>query len=1690
MRKNFPKLLLSVFFLFVLGKAAISQVVISQVYGGGGNTGATYRNDFIEIFNRGNTTQSLAGWSVQYSSAGGTSWTVTNLTGSIAPGQYYLIQEAAGTGGTTNLPVPDAAGTIAMGASAGKVALVNSTAALTGSGCPFFSSVIDFVAFGTGTNCAEGTAAPAPSATVSILRVSNGCTDDNNNSTDFSTGTVNPRNTSSPLNICGTTATTVSVAAGANAAEPATNGTFIINLSSPAPAGGVTVTYTLGGTATVNTDYTDSQGGSIIITEGNTSATIILPVIDDNLSEAVETISIALTTATSPFTIAAAAASINLTSDDISPVPLVNSYTQDFNTLVNTGTGSLFTLPQGWAFSESGTSGNTTYTAGSGSGNSGDTYSFGTGTNTDRAFGGLQSGGVIPTIGAAITNNSGTLITALKITFTGEQWRLGATARQDKLDFQYSTDAANLTGGTWNDVDQLDFIAPVHAGTLGALDGNISPNRTLITYSIAGLSIPAGATFFLRWTDLNASGADDGLGIDDFTIEANPTDPFPPVITALSPANGNNNAAANFTAAITFDETVIKGSGNITLKKTADNSIVQVFDVNSPAISVAATKVSFAVSGLDANTGYYFEMDNDAFRDQSGNSFTGITGNSTWTFTTNNNFFLSDFQTCSPSLSDGFSQFSETGAAVWGCTAFGHDPADATGIASLANGVQMNGFTGGTNVPNVDWLISPSLNLTNTTYPLLSFWSRTAFNGLPLQLKVSTDYTGGDPSAATWTDVNGKFPAQTTNKWTLSSNINLSAYKQPNVHFAFVYTSSDDDGARWTVDDIAVENSPVPPPPDITIGTADIQFPYAAGGTTTDKTFTFIGNDLTDEVTVSSTGAFLLSKDGVNFTTSILFLQSEANNVTENVYVRFAPSVNDQNYTGLVTVTTGSLNGTVNLKGTSIDPETTLEVVNWNMEWFGSTSLGPTNNDLQEQNAETVLKNANVDIYGLVEVVDESRLARIVSHMPGYSYVICNYGSHTNPFESGAGSINEAQKEAFVYKTALFSNISTKALVTDGVNTAADLSNPAYNYFSSGRYPFMLTADITLNGITRKTSFVLLHAKANTSPTVTSYARRKAGSDTLKYTLNNLYPDDNIIILGDINDDLDSTITDGINPKITSYIAFTSDTVTTYSSPTLALSLAGKKSTVSFNDIIDHVLLSNEISPYYMPASANILTDVATLINNYGSTTSDHYPAFTRYQFCKLTCPADITTVATEKQCGTIVNFDVASTMSCGTVTAAPASGSFFPVGVTTVTVTASTGETCSFKVTVTDGESPTISNTADQTKNTAAGTCSYRVTDVSFDPSAADNCTGVTLVNDYTNTSTLAGAVLSKGEHVIIWTATDGAGNSASATQTITIKDQENPIINSCPFVPVLCYQASGNYAIPVITATDNCGMVTYSYSITGATNRNGNGNNASGTFNTGTGKITWTVSDESGNTSTCETTVQVNNQLSVAVPDAFALPSGTLVNTVYIGYIPASSITISAQATGGTPGYTYLWSTGAVTATITVSPLTATAYTVTVTDIYGCTATFSKTIRVIDIRGGKNLDKVIICHKNFTSIVAQGDVAGHLSHGDMLGSCSIAVAINTTQRNMTEEVSPLKLNAWVLPNPSVSHFIISTVSGNNQTPVTLMVTDLSGRLIEQRTNLKPGQTISLGQQYQKGVYLIHLFQGTESVSMKLIKL
>lgn len=188
--------------LLALVGPAQAEVVISQVYGGGGNSGATLTHDYIELLNTGTQPVNLSTWSVQYASATGSTWSRTNLSGTLQPGHYYLIQQAQGSGGSTALPSPDAIGTLAMSATAGKVALVNSQTTLSGS-CPSSdASLVDLIGFGGTASCSLGAATANLSNTNAAVRRDNGCRNTRHNGDDFQITAPAPRNSASPAQSC------------------------------------------------------------------------------------------------------------------------------------------------------------------------------------------------------------------------------------------------------------------------------------------------------------------------------------------------------------------------------------------------------------------------------------------------------------------------------------------------------------------------------------------------------------------------------------------------------------------------------------------------------------------------------------------------------------------------------------------------------------------------------------------------------------------------------------------------------------------------------------------------------------------------------------------------------------------------------------------------------------------------------------------------------------------------------------------------------------------------------------------------------------------------------------------------------------------------------------------------------------------------------------------------------------------------------------------------------------------------------------------------------------------------------------------------------------------------------------------------------------------------------------------------
>jgi uncharacterized protein len=218
---------------------------------------------------------------------------------------------------------------------------------------------------------------------------------------------------------------------------------------------------------------------------------------------------------------------------------------QDFDTLSNSTSPSTL-LPTGWYLTEVGTgaAADGKYVVGTGSSNAGGAYSFGAASATDRALGSVGSGSVTPIhYGAKLTNAGEGPISAFTISYDGEMWRRGPPTSPDGLTFSYSTTATDLTSAGFVSVSALSFTSPGNscATVAGATDGNSTACRVSITGTITGLSLNPGGSIWIRWTDADTPGSDDGVAIDNVSIAAtfSTESTVPTAIGSATPAPAN-----------------------------------------------------------------------------------------------------------------------------------------------------------------------------------------------------------------------------------------------------------------------------------------------------------------------------------------------------------------------------------------------------------------------------------------------------------------------------------------------------------------------------------------------------------------------------------------------------------------------------------------------------------------------------------------------------------------------------------------------------------------------------------------------------------------------------------------------------------------------------------------------------------------------------------------------------------------------------------------------------------------------------------------------------------------------------------------------------------------------------------------------------------------------------------------------
>ncbi len=878
------------------------------------------------------------------------------------------------------------------------------------------------------------------------------------------------------------------------------------------------------------------------------------------------------------------------------------TYTQNFDGLAASGTNN------GWADNLTITgwySSRTTYNAGAGASNSGSLYSFGTGTDPERALGSAASGSTGTVYyGVRLKNFSLQSISSIRVKYRGEQWRNGGNATAQPLSFSWLSGAAvtNISAPGYTAVPSLTFTSPVTGAAAAALDGNA--NFTNLDFTITGLSVGSGQEIMLRWEDINDAGNDHGLAIDslDLTFTFS-VDVDPPTITRLTPLNRSVGVPQSGLFTLAFSENIAIGLGNIYVHLASDNSIVQT--IPAATATVTGNEGSFPVSGLLPLTDYYIKMDSGVFNDFAANAFRGITDSTYWRFQTQGpgGSFSYSFNTCAnPGLDGGFTQYSyETGNALdstWVCSDFGRGSGKA---------VQMN--AGLTALANQDWLISPALDLSAYNIPLLRFYSRTRFEGPSLQLKVSTNYTGsGDPALATWTSLAGKFPNENSDVWTLSDSINLSAYKQAGVYLAWVYTSTSLEGPRWSIDDVQIFNAAAAAVPYAKVFNYFKNLGIASTGSPSPwRKIDYEAADITDNLTINAPAGFEVSADGITGSSAIVLTPAQANGA-HAFYTRLAPLANNADYAGVVTLEATGLSRSFPVFGSSQTGTGTLDIICWNVEWFGG-SQGPADNDLQQTNVQQVLQNLSADVFALEEVVDTLRLKAVVDNLPGYAYKISYYTSSAP--DPSSGNYATGQKLALVYKTSVLSNVTARGLMQSSPSASSN--------WASGRFPFLVNADATINGSTRNINFLVLHGKSGDA--LSDYNARKAGADELKDTLDAQFSNAQVIILGDYNDDLDISISApaGGGP-VTSYTTIISDSTDadSYKALSLPLSKAGLRSTKANSDVIDHIVVSNELQALFVTGSTQLRKDVEDVIPDYANTTSDHYPVIARFDLSAI----------------------------------------------------------------------------------------------------------------------------------------------------------------------------------------------------------------------------------------------------------------------------------------------------------------------------------------------------------------------------------------------------------------------------------------------------------------------------------------
>ena len=581
------------------------------------------------------------------------------------------------------------------------------------------------------------------------------------------------------------------------------------------------------------------------------------------------------------------------------------------------------------------------------------------------------------------------------------------------------------------------------------------------------------------------------------------------------------------------------------------------------------------------------------------------------------NPYVQGFNDVDVLTSSGWTQFNVSGNLnSWTSTT------NTRNINTGTGAVLMNGYsdTGASK----DWLISPKLRLDNFgQFPLLSFYSRKFYEGPGLKLMVSTNYDGkSSPETATWTALEGYFPTA-TGTYVQSQFISLAGYKTNNTYLAWVYETTSggsNAAAEWSVDDVAITNDAgyVVSNPVLDFGDVNQNAVSAT------QSFVFKAEGYGD-ITITAPADYELSLDDNSFQSSVVVNALDAS-AGKTIYARFVPSVKALTIAGALTITGTSLNKQIGkLTGSSVLKADTFDVVTYNLEFFGTDvkgtdgfEFGPTNDPLQIENVAKVMNKLNADVYVVQEVSDDPSLDILIQKLNINGKTFDKNISTSWSYSFNAADPNfPPQKLVVLYNTQTTtvkkSRVMFKKLYDEvRANTTTLPNYPGGNddsFFSSGRLPYLVQIETNIGGVKKEINLIDIHARANSGSDIGRYNMRKYDVELLKDSLDVHYPNSNLIILGDFNDDVKASV---ITPNPSSYEAFVTDT-NNYDALTLGISQAGAYSFLSSGGFLDHIVISNELTDEYIQNSIAVY-DPRTDIPNYTTTTSDHGPVVARFE--------------------------------------------------------------------------------------------------------------------------------------------------------------------------------------------------------------------------------------------------------------------------------------------------------------------------------------------------------------------------------------------------------------------------------------------------------------------------------------------